>query len=88
MAVVEQPTFQSRYPPAYYRDRLGWCLGELGEYPESERLLLSAHADFAATVGPAHAWTQLAISHLVRLYQSWKRPAQVAVWQAKVAAKK
>jgi hypothetical protein len=41
-----------------------------------------------ATVGPAHAWAQLVVSHLVRLYQNWRRPAQAAVWQAKVAAKK
>jgi len=87
LAVVEQPTFQSRYPPAYYRDRLGWCLGELGRYPESEKLLLGTYEEFGAKLGPEHAWTQLVVSHLVRLYQNWKRPAQVAAWQAKVAAK-
>jgi eukaryotic-like serine/threonine-protein kinase len=87
LAVVEQPSFQSRYPPAYYRDRLGWCLGELGRYPEAERLLLGSYQEFGGKLGPQHPWTQLVVSHLVRLYQNWKRPAQVAAWQAKVVSR-
>jgi len=86
LAVVDQPTFQSRFPPAYYRDRLGWCLGELGRYPEAERLLLGGYEDLAAKLGPRHAWTRQVIAHLVRLYENWKRPAQAAAWRAKAAS--
>ena len=86
LAVVDQPTFQSRFPPAYYRDRLGWCLGELGQFPEAERLLLASYEGLAGKLGPRHAWTQLVVAHLVRLYKHWNRPAQAAAWQAKVAS--
>jgi tetratricopeptide (TPR) repeat protein len=86
LAVVAQPAFQSRYPLAYYHDRLGWCLGELGRYPEAEKLLLGSYEDLGGTLGPKHVYTQLTVAHLVRLYQNWKRPVQAAAWQAKVAS--
>jgi len=81
--IVDQPTFQSRYPPIWYRDRLGWCLGELGQYPEGERLLLASYDNFAGKFGDRHAWTQQVIAHLVRLYENWKKPEKAAVWRAK-----
>jgi len=85
LAVVDAPTFQSRYPRAWYRDRLGWCLGELGHYPEAEKLLLEGYDGVAAKVGPAHPWTALVASHLVHLYEMWHRPAQAQAWRAKGA---
>jgi len=81
--IVDQPTFQSRYPPIWYRDRLGWCLGELGQYPEGEKLLLASYDNFAGKFGDRHAWTQQVIAHLVRLYENWKKPEKAAVWRAK-----
>ena len=81
--IVDQPTFQSRYPPIWYRDRLGWCLGELGKFPEGEKLLLASYDNFAGKFGDQHAWTQQVIAHLVRLYGNWKKPEKAAAWRAK-----
>jgi serine/threonine protein kinase len=81
--IVDQPTFQSRYPATWYRDRLGWCLGELGQYPEGEKLLLASYDNFAGKFGDRHAWTQQVVAHLVRLYDNWKKPEKAALWRAK-----
>jgi serine/threonine protein kinase len=83
LPIVDQPTFQSRYPPVWYRDRLGWCLGELGQYPESEKLLLASYDTIAGKFGPQHGWTRQVVAHLVRLYENWQKPEKAAVWRAK-----
>ena len=83
LPIVDQPTFQSRYPPVWYRDRLGWCLGELDQYAEGEKLLLASYDSFAAKLGDQHASTQQVVAHLVRLYERWKKPEKAAAWRAR-----
>ena len=86
--VAERPTFQSRYPPATYRSRLGNCLSSLGRYAEAERLLLPSYETLAAKLGPKDSRTQETVAELAKLYDRWGKPQQAASWREKTATAK
>jgi Fe-S oxidoreductase len=86
--VAERPTFQSRYPPATYRSRLGSCLGNLGRHAEAERLLLPSYEALAAKLGPKDSRTQETVTEIAKLYDRWGKPQQAASWREKAAPAK
>ena len=86
--VAERPTFQSRYPPATYRSRLGSCLSNLGRHAEAERLLLPSYDALAAKLGPKDSRTQETVTEIAKLYDRWGKPQQAASWREKTASAK
>jgi serine/threonine protein kinase/tetratricopeptide (TPR) repeat protein len=68
-------------PPNHWRiaqaeSALGACLTALGRYREAEPLLVSSYESLAARRGPNHRRTQVALDHLIRLYDSTDRIAE------------
>ena len=60
----------------------GECLTELAQYQQAERLLLAAHSVLKGNLGEDNEWTETAISHLVKLYESWGKPEKAAEYRA------
>jgi hypothetical protein len=65
---------------------LGEVLTMAGSFADAQSLLLGAEKALREGKGEDHEQTQLARTRLVALYQRWKKPAEAARWQMKVAA--
>jgi hypothetical protein len=63
---------------------LGERLVEQERYEEAERLLRESHKMTQTAHGAKHAMTVASLRRLVDLYLAWDKPAQAAVWQAKL----
>ncbi|MFQ5349585.1 MAG: tetratricopeptide repeat protein, partial [Thermoanaerobaculia bacterium] len=68
-------------PPNHWRiaqaeSALGACLTALGRYRDAEPLLLSGYENLSARRGPNHRRTQVALDHLIELYDSTDRIAE------------
>jgi tetratricopeptide (TPR) repeat protein/tRNA A-37 threonylcarbamoyl transferase component Bud32 len=62
---------------------LGVCLAARGQFPEAEALLLASYKTLAACPGvPAPQKTE-ALDHIVKLYDTWKKPDQARDWRAR-----
>ena len=60
------------------------CLIELARYAEAETTLLEAWTSLADAKGAGHALTQKAVTGMVDLYDSWRKPEKRAQWQARL----
>jgi tetratricopeptide (TPR) repeat protein len=67
-----------------YRTHVGVCLMEIGRFEEAERELLNANHALREQLGERHLYTQKTVKDLIRLYDSWKRPAESAAWHARL----
>lgn len=68
------------------RYEYGHCLMKRGKFAESEPQFLKAEAAYVAARGETHESVQKAREQLVTVYEQLKRPAEVAMWKAKLAA--
>ncbi len=67
------------------RGALGEVLTGAGRYPEAEALLLPAERQLSAELSHNNQPVQDVWGRLIALYRAWKRPAEVARWQERVA---
>ncbi len=58
----------------------GECLMKLGRYTKAELPLLASFEGLQASYGDDHRRTIDAIRRLIRLYETWGKPAQAAEW--------
>jgi tetratricopeptide (TPR) repeat protein len=69
---------------------LGETLAGEGKYDQAEPLLLTAYAELKArpTGRKSMLTIQVALERIVKLYQDWHKPAQLAQWSAELNALK
>jgi|GEM_PF-6345582 len=62
---------------------LGVCLAARGQFPEAEALLLTSYKTLAACPGVPAPQKAEALDHIVKLYDTWKKPDQARDWRAR-----
>jgi serine/threonine protein kinase/Tfp pilus assembly protein PilF len=60
---------------------LGASLAGLARYDEAEAVLLDAHRDLEAALGPRHRDAKAILTRLVALYEAWGRPDRAAAYR-------
>jgi hypothetical protein len=63
---------------------VGMCLAHLHRYPEAEPMLLQAAVDLEASRGKSFYQTQLAYTAIRDMYATMGRPAEAALFGAKI----
>lgn len=63
---------------------LGNCLVKLGQFSESETLLLTSYSNLKKTLGEEHERTGEALQWIINLYQAWGKPDTVERYQSSV----
>ncbi|MEP7342358.1 MAG: serine/threonine-protein kinase [Acidobacteriota bacterium] len=64
------------------RSNLAACLIKLKRYREAEEQLLAGYAGLKSALGDRHAQTQIAVSRLTELYESWGKPERAKPYRA------
>ncbi|MBN1204663.1 MAG: serine/threonine protein kinase [Myxococcaceae bacterium] len=64
---------------------LGGCLAKLGRYAEAEPLLAGSFPLLEKSKGLRNPETQLALERLVELYRAWRKPVELARYEALLA---
>jgi tetratricopeptide (TPR) repeat protein len=64
------------------RSALGACLVKLKRYREAEEQLLASYAGLKARRGVQHVDTQKAVTHIIKLYESWGKPEKANPYHA------
>jgi serine/threonine protein kinase len=63
---------------------LGRCLVGLSRFEEAEVLLIESYEALEAELGRANATTQQAISRLIDLYETWRKPEKAAEYRSRL----
>ena len=72
--------------PGMFQSGLGYCLVQLKQFQEAERVLIEAEERLERTARFDHPWTRLTRERLAELYDAWDKPEQAAEWRARQAA--
>ena len=75
---------QDHWLVAESESALADCLIQQQRFEEAESLLQNSLAVFEATVQPQHKLNRLTLERLVRLYDSWNKPAKSAQYETRL----
>ena len=85
LATAQKTLAEEHWLIADIRSRIGNAVAQAGRVEEAEPLLLEAYSALEGNRHVPASRKRRALLRIIRLYESWPRPAQVAEWRQRLA---